>query len=60
MPEDDEKIGTGYEQDDTNYTFKTMKKISIDTDYNKPTSYEEVFSYYKAEGYICSEKINEG
>lgn len=47
----------GFKQDDENYTFKIMMKEEIDSSYNKPTSYEEVLSYYKAEGYTCKEEI---
>lgn len=55
MP-DDNKDG-GYKQDDEKYTFKFMMKEIVDTSYNKPTSYEEVFSYYTKEGYTCKEEI---
>lgn len=55
---DDSREG-GYKQDDTNYTFKIMSTEEVDTSYNKPTNYEEVFSYYKKEGYTCTEKVDE-
>lgn len=55
---DDEQSG-GYKQDDENYTFKIMMTEEIGTSYNKPTSYEEVLSYYKKEGYTCKEEIDE-
>lgn len=57
LPDDDQS--GGYKQDDKNYTFKIMMKEEIDTSYNKPTAYEEVFSYYRAEGYTCTEEIIE-
>lgn len=53
---DDEKLG-GYKQDDENYTFKIIINDSVSTSYNKPTTYEEVLSYYKSEKYTCTEEI---
>ena len=58
MPSDDDSEG-GWSKDDSLHTFKTIEKERVDTSYNKPTNYENVFSYYKDEGYNCSEKIEE-
>lgn len=55
MPDSDTE--GGWDKDDTTYTFKVITKKSIDTSYNKPTAYEEVLTYYKAEGYTCTEDI---
>ena len=38
---------------------KTKIKEVIDPSYNLPTSYEEVLSYNKTNGYTCIEKIKE-
>ena len=57
LPDDGQE--GGYKQDDENYTFKIMMTEEIDTSYNKPTAYEEVLSYYKNQGYTCTEEINE-
>lgn len=55
LPEDLEK--SSYEQDDINYIFKIKVLEEIDSNYTKPTDYEEVFSYYTKQGYTCKEKI---
>ena len=47
----------GWDKNDTEYTFKVITKTKIDTSYNKPTNYEEVLSYYKHDGYTCTESI---
>lgn len=57
LPDDAEE--GGYKQDNENYTFKIMLTKKLDTSYNLPTAYEEVFSYYKKEGYTCTEEIGE-
>ena len=46
-----------WDKDDAEYIFKVMTKIEVNTSYNKPTNYEEVLSYYKSEGYTCTEEI---
>ena len=53
---DDDRSG-GYKLDDQKYQFKVMIKDYVDTSYNKPTAYEEVFTYYKTQGYTCREEI---
>lgn len=45
--------------DDKNYTFTTKIKEVIDTSYNLPTDYEEVLSYNRNKGYVCTEEIRE-
>lgn len=55
---DDDQVG-GYKKDDENYIFKIITTEEVSTSYNKPTVYEEVFSYYKSEGYTCTEEIAE-
>ena len=57
LPDDGQE--GGYKQDDENYTFKIMMTEKVDTSYNKPTAYEEVLSYYKNQGYTCSEEMDE-
>lgn len=42
--------------DDANITFKVNYKDNITTDYNLPTSYEEVLAYYNKDGYNCTEE----
>lgn len=56
MPDSD--IDGGWDKDDESHLFKIMMKETIDTSYNKPTSYEEVLAYYKKEGYTCTEDID--
>lgn len=55
MPESDTE--GGFDKDDDLYRFKIITKERVDSSYNKPTNYEEVFSYYKGEGYTCNENI---
>ena len=55
---DNEQDGD-YKQDDINHTFKITMTEKIDTSYDKPTNYEEVFSYYKKQGYTCTEEVDE-
>lgn len=55
MPDDN--VQGGWDKDDEEFIFKVITKVYVDTSYNKPTNYEEVLSYYKSEGYTCSEKI---
>lgn len=50
----EENIGN-WDKDDENFIFKTTKKEMVKTGYDKPTEYEEVLSYYKAENYTCKE-----
>lgn len=57
LPEDNKL--EGYKQDDENYTFEVTSIDIVSSSYNKPTSYEEVLSYYKSEGYTCIERIEE-
>lgn len=57
LPDDDQN--RGHKQDDVNYTFKIMMTEKVGTSYDKPTTYEEVFSYYKKQGYTCTEEVDE-
>lgn len=47
----------GFSQDDANNSIKFIEKTTIDSGYKEPTSYEEVFSYYRKEGYTCNEEL---
>ena len=51
--------GGSWDKDDENFTFKVLTKEVVDTSYDKPRAYEEVLSFYKADGYICTEAIEE-
>lgn len=55
MPDDD--IDGGYTQNDKELNFKVITKEKVDSSYNKPTNYEEVFNVNKREGYSCSESV---
>ena len=55
----DDEVNGGYSLDDDNNTYKIITKDNVDESYNEPIDYEEVLSYYKAEGYICEESINQ-
>lgn len=55
LPDDDND--GGYKLDDNNYQFKVIMKKEVDISYNKPTAYEEVLTYYKGQGYTCTEEI---
>ena len=48
-----------WSKDDNKHTFITSVRKLIDTSYNLPTSYEEVLSYYRNKGYVCTEEIRE-
>ena len=45
--------------DATTYTFEVKSVKKVDSAYVEPTGYEEVFSYYSGEGYVCHELIEE-
>ena len=51
--------GGDWEKDDENFTFKIITKEVVDTSYNNPKAYEEVLSFYKADGFTCTEAIEE-
>lgn len=57
MP-DDPDIEGGFTQDDAANSFSIITTEKIDTDYNKPTAYEEVLSTYKSDNYSCSESVD--
>lgn len=48
-----------WSKDDNKHTFTTQIRKLIDTSYNLPTNYEEVLSYNKNNGYVCTEEIRE-
>ena len=50
-------IQGGWSKDDSNYVFKVMTNKKVDTSYVDPVEYERVLSYYKSNGYTCTEKI---
>lgn len=43
--------------DDDEYLFTVTSKINVGVGYKKPTNYEEVLTYYKNDGYKCTEEI---
>lgn len=51
--------GGSWDKDDENFTFKVVTKEIVDTSYDKPKAYEEVLSFYKADGFVCTETIEE-
>jgi len=53
----DEDTTGGYDMDDEEHAFKIITKETVSTSYNEPTDYEAVLSYYKKEGYTCTENI---
>ena len=55
MPESAEK----YTPDNDNFTIKYETRREIDSSYREPTEYEELITYYKNRGYVCSEQIIE-
>lgn len=54
MP-DDALVDGGWDNDDVNHSFKMIAKENIGNNYDKPTNYEEVLTYYKSEDYTCVE-----
>jgi len=55
MPSSNEE--GSWNKNDEEYTFQVTTKKKIDTSYNEPTNYEEVLSYYKTKGHVCTEEI---
>ena len=55
MPESAEK----YTPNNDNFTIKYETRREIDSSYQEPTEYEELITYYKNRGYVCSEQIIE-
>ena len=51
--------GGSWDKDDENYIFKIVTKETVDTSYDKPKAYEEVLEFYKADGFTCTETIEE-
>lgn len=51
------EVDGGYSQNDEELNFKVITKEKVDSSYNKPTNYEEVFTVNKQEGYACSENV---
>jgi len=49
----------GFTLDNDSYSLIVIEKEETETDYFLPTEYEEVLSYYKNQGYSCSEKVEE-
>ena len=55
MPESAEK----YTPNNDEFTIKYETRREIDSSYQEPTEYEELITYYKNRGYVCSEQIIE-
>ena len=55
MPDDHTR--GGFDQDADLRTFTIIINEKVESNYQKPTDYEEVLNYYKREGYDCDEKI---
>jgi len=48
-----------YTPNNDNFTIKYETRREIDSSYQEPTEYEELITYYKNRGYVCSEQIIE-
>lgn len=55
MPE----YAKNYTPDNDKFTIRYETRREIDSSYQEPTEYEELITYYKNRGYVCSEQIIE-